>query len=48
VDVAVLEPAAPCLQSKHKFNLSRFGCAYHFEAPLRLLQSCSKNGQSNE
>jgi hypothetical protein len=43
VDVAGLEPATPCLQSKRKFNLSRcFGCAYHFEAPLRLLQSCSK------
>jgi hypothetical protein len=43
VDVAGLEPAAACLQSKRKFNLSRcFGCAYPFEAPLRLLQSCSK------
>jgi len=32
----------PCLQSKRKFNLSRcFGCAYEFEARLRLLQSCS-------
>jgi hypothetical protein len=29
VDVAGLEPAPPCLQSKRKFNLSRcFGCAY--------------------
>jgi hypothetical protein len=43
VDVAGLEPAAPCLQSKRKFNLSRcFGCAYQFEAFLRLLQSCAK------
>jgi len=44
VDVAGIEPATPCLQSKHKFNLSHcFGCAYEFEAPLRLLQRCSKN-----
>ena len=44
VDVAGIEPATPCLQSKRKFNLSRcFGCAYEFEAPLRLLQRCSKN-----
>jgi hypothetical protein len=29
VDVTGLEPVTPCLQSKHKFNLSRcFGCAY--------------------
>ena len=42
MDVAGLEPAAPCLQSKRKFNLSRcFGCAYEFEARLRSLQSCS-------
>jgi hypothetical protein len=39
VDVAGIEPATPCLQSKRKFNLSRcFGCAYQFEAPL----GCSK------
>ena len=47
VDVAGIEPATPCLQSKHKFNLSRcFGCAYYFQALLRLLQSCSKKPQS--
>ncbi len=29
VDVAGIEPATPCLQSKRKFNLSHcFGCAY--------------------
>ena len=45
VDVAGLEPAAPCLQSRRKFNLSRcFGCAYQLQAALRLLQSCSKKG----
>jgi hypothetical protein len=43
VDVAGIEPATPCLQSRRKFNLSRcFGCAYQFQAVLRLLQSCSK------
>ncbi len=44
VDVAGIEPAAPCLQSKRKFNLSRrFGCAYQFQALLRLLQTCSNS-----
>jgi hypothetical protein len=44
VDVAGFEPAAPCLQSKHKFNLSHcFGCAYQFQALPGLLQSCSEN-----
>jgi hypothetical protein len=43
VDVRGFEHLTPCLQSKRKFNLSRcFGCAYQFEAFLRLLQSCSK------
>src|SRR5258708_4509499 len=43
VDVAGIEPATPCLQSKRKFNLSRcFGCAYQFEGFSTLLQSCSK------
>ena len=43
MDVAGIEPATPCLQSKRKFNLSRcFGCAYQFEGFLRLLQNCSK------
>ena len=46
VDVAGIEPATPCLQSKQKFNLRRcFGFDYKFEALLRLLQSCSKNGR---
>jgi len=31
VDVAGIEPATPCLQSKQKINLSRcFGCVYGF------------------
>jgi hypothetical protein len=43
VDVRGFEPLTPCLQSKLKFNLSRcFGCAYWFEALLRLLQRCSE------
>jgi hypothetical protein len=43
VGSAGLEPAASCLSGRRKFNLSRcFGCAYQFQAPLRLLQSCSK------
>ncbi len=44
MDVAGIEPATHCLQSGWKFNLSRcFGCAYPFQAPLRLLQSCSND-----
>jgi len=47
VDVTGIEPATPCLQSKQKFNLSRcFGCAYQFQALLRLLQSCSKSTEA--
>jgi hypothetical protein len=43
VDVTGIEPATPCLQSKRKFNLSHcFGCAYQFQALLKLLQRCSK------
>jgi len=34
----------PACEGRRKFNLSRcFGCAYQFQAPLRLLQSCSKD-----
>ena len=45
MDVAGIEPATPCLQSKRKFNLSRcFGCAYQFEGFLRLLQKLLQKG----
>ena len=41
----VIEPTTPCLQSRREFNQSRcFGCAYQFEAVLRLLQNCSLTG----
>jgi hypothetical protein len=39
VDVAGIEPATPCLQTRVNLNLSRrFGCAYHLLANL----VCSK------
>ena len=43
MDVAGIEPATPCLQSKQKINLSHcFGCAYSFQTALKLLQCCSE------
>jgi hypothetical protein len=48
VDATGIEPATPCLQSKRKFNLSRcFGCAYQFQALLKLLQRCPKPEQEH-